>query len=152
MGFTNLEEARHSGEWVNRLGFNSVFVDLQSADRRWDLVRESLPVFIDAADSLVQIAVNGVAKPDRVVELRELVGTLALVLTNGNSFHMSVGGEDYARDAAGDYNKTRSYAAKEDIFVNLNQFYNMVAAGERVAYRPVPWQKPLLLESGSPLL
>ena len=146
VGFTNAMEARHAGEWVSRVGLSSIFIDLQSADHRWDLVQESVPVFVDAAHSLVRIVVNGVAKPARVLELRELVGSLELVLTNGNSFHLSVSGYDYVRDAGGRYEKTRSLAAKGDIFANLNQFYDLAASVGHTTYRPVPWQTPLIAE------
>ena len=139
VGFTNTVEARFTGAWVARLGLSDVFVDLQSTDGEWQLLRRLVPVFLQAARSLNRIVVNGVAAPVRIVELRELVHDLDLVLTNGNAFQLGESGHDYVRQPGGYYSKERSFASKRAIFETASRFYELAVASGCQTYRRAEW-------------
>lgn len=141
VGFIDEVDAAFVGEWVASLGLQSVFVDLQSADSgaNWELVCETIPVLVERGISIERIVINGVAKPNRVVDLARLTKPLDLVLTNGNAFHLARSRRDYRTDGD-EYVKQLSTAPPPQLFEHLACFYDD-AAGRRIE-RYVPLSLP----------
>ena len=128
-GFVDARDAAFVGNWVARYGLRSIFVDLQSADApaSWDHVRESLPALIARATSLDRIVINGVAQPDRVIELARLTEPTELVLTNGHAFHLARNGREYCL-VDGRFTEQRTATHRAEAFENLAHFYCEAAA------------------------
>ena len=129
VGFIDAVDAAFVGNWVERYGLRSIFVDLQSADapKSWDHVRESLPALIARATSLDRIVINGVAQPDRVIELARLTEPTELVLTNGHAFHLARNGREYCL-VDGRFTEQRTATPRAEAFENLAHFYCEAAA------------------------
>lgn len=138
VGFVDEYDAALVGEWVARLGLRSIFVDLQSADTHanWDLVCKTIPTLLGRGTSLQRLVVNGVAKPNRVVDLARLTKPLDLVLTNGNAFHLARSRRDYRVDRD-KYIKQPSTAPPPQLFANVSSFYNEAVARRIERYVPL---------------
>lgn len=128
VGFVDARDAAFVGNWVARYGLRSIFVDLQSAGapKSRDHVRESLPALIARATSLDRIVINGVAQPDRVIELARLTEPLELVLTNGNAFQLARSGHDYFW-VDRRLRKLQTTAPRTQVFNALFDFYGAAA-------------------------
>ncbi len=144
VGFIDPLDAERAGAWVNRLAPAAVIVDMQSADREWELARQSMVAFLNRAQSLTHVVVNGVANPRRVVELARLVRPVKLTLTNGNAFQLARSRHDYYPDEDGTYRRWASAARESHLFANLVRFYSQAAGeDEPMPYAPLSLQRRL---------
>ncbi len=145
VGFVDAADAAFVGDWVGRYGLESIFIDLQSAGdlSSWDEVGHALPSLIARATSLRRIVINGVSRPDRVIELSRLSESLELVLTNSSAFYLALGGLDYF---ANDERLVRrpSGEPRTKLFSNLAHFYREAAARQTDRYLPLSVQPRML--------
>jgi hypothetical protein len=134
VGFVDAQDAAHAAGWITSRGLHTVFVDLQSAESTgsWEVVRSALPVLV-VSGRLSRIVINGIAYPDRVRELVELVAPASLIVTNAGAAHTARLSLDYLRDVRGLLVKRRTAVSSERVFWNLAHYYHRVTSepGER---------------------
>ena len=139
VGYADTREAEYAARWIARLQLTSVFVDYQSVEHEWDEAREALSA-LAASDFLRRIVVNGVAHPQRVIDLRRAVPHLPLIITNSHALQLARSHRDYVRLETGSYARVKSPAPPPEIFRHLCAFY----AAEPMAYEVTAAQYALL--------
>lgn len=137
IGFAHRREARWLGEWVDSEGVSTVFFDLQLSHLVDGLVDRVLPEFLERAHGVRSVVVNGIARPERVLALRELVArhsSARVTFICKKPYQMAIHGEEFFR--SGD----RLVAARSDVtdlgalYEALCTFSECTARGSREEY------------------